>query len=281
MVGINKYEGTYMYNFKSTKLASYVYMCTHKLSGRFYIGYRESNVKLRRTSDVDFPIYRSSSKAVKNHFDEFDWIIVAEFESGADAYAFEHQLINENWYNPLLLNQHCCYNGHQFRRTSPPWNKNTVGLYKRTAETKKKIREKRELQVMGVSPLKGKTLKQIHGDKEGEVRKNIATAIKLALSTIEAKEKNKNKMLALWANNDFKKHRSESIKNGWDKGRDLRSGLNHSKSDKTIYTFVHDSGLIENLSRVEMVKKHKIGNISRLISGVIKSSMGWKVINKE
>lgn len=269
-----------MYNFKSTKPAPYVYMCTHKLSGRFYIGYRESNVKLNRTSDVDFPMYRSSSKAVKDHFDEFEWMIVAEFDTGTDAFAFEHQLIYKHWNDPLLLNEHCCHSGQQFRRTSPPWNKGTVGLYKRTDETKKKIKEKRALQVMGESPLKGKSLEQIHGNNATQVREKISESVKLTLNTPELKEKNKKNMLAKWKDPDFRTDRTASIKKSWTdpEVKAARSGENHCRADKTIYTFQHETGIIEKCTRVAMKEKHKIGNISKLISGTIKSSMGWKLM---
>jgi hypothetical protein len=166
-----------MYNYQSTQPKTYVYKCTHRDTGRFYIGYREANVKLNRTSDVDFPIYKSSSKSVSSQFVDFDWIIVAEFENGNDAYNFEQTLIHEHWGNVLLLNEHCCYNGQQFRRTSPPWNKGKVGLYTRTDATKEKIREKRKLQVMGVSPLNGKTFAEIHGNKSEEVAKRISIGL--------------------------------------------------------------------------------------------------------
>lgn len=263
--------------YKSTKSKPYVYLCTHKKSGEFYIGYREYNTKLNRTSDVDFPIYQSSSKFVKNNFKDFEWVILAEFDSGKDAYEFEHILIYENWENPLLLNKHCCHNGLHFRRTSPPWNKGMDSPYKRTDETKRKIKEKRANQVMGVSPLKGKTLVDIHGDNANAVREKISKSMKLSSNTPESKQKKKNKMLELWKDESFKQSRSQSIKNGWDKGRDTRSGLNHTKADQTVYTFIHKSGIIEKCTRVEMKQKHKIGSISKLILGVIKTSMGWTV----
>lgn len=109
------------------------------------------------------------------------------------------------------------------------------------------------------------------------VKEKHRAATRVASNTPEAIERSKNKMLAMWENVEFKEKRSEAIKNGWDKGRDSRVGLNHVKADKTIYEFIHDSGLIEKCTRVEMKEKHKIGNISKLISGTIKSSMGWKV----
>ena len=163
-----------MNTYNPTKAKPYVYICTNKISGHFYIGYREANVKLNRTSDIDFPIYRSSSKAVKDNFDNFEWTIVAEFETGKDAYAFEQKLIHEHWDEPLLLNEHCCHNDNQFRRSAPPWNKGRTGLYSRTDDTKQKIKQKRALQVMGDSPLKGKSYAEIHGEDAGGLKKKIS-----------------------------------------------------------------------------------------------------------
>lgn len=84
----------------------------HRLTKQFYIGYREKNTV---PSDQDLVKYRTSSKIVKPAFDQFDWIIVAEFFNGNDAYAFEQELINTYWGNPLLLNKHCHYNQTPFK----------------------------------------------------------------------------------------------------------------------------------------------------------------------
>ena len=85
----------------------YVYIGIHKITGEIYVGYREKNVQLKRTSDVDLFLYRTSSKTVRPAFDEYDWYIIAEFFTGSDAYDFEQALIYEYWGNPLLLNKNC------------------------------------------------------------------------------------------------------------------------------------------------------------------------------
>lgn len=91
--------------YQSTKPTPYVYMCVHKTTGEFYIGYREKNVYLNRTSDTDLPLYRTSSKYINPVFEEYHWHIVAEFVDGASAYDFEQVLIQEHWHNPLLINR--------------------------------------------------------------------------------------------------------------------------------------------------------------------------------
>ena len=90
--------------YTSEKVSPYVYICTHKITYEFYIGYREKNVSLHRPSDIDIPLYKTSSMYVNPIFEEFNWYIVAEFIDGSPAYDFEQILIQENWKNPLLLN---------------------------------------------------------------------------------------------------------------------------------------------------------------------------------
>ena len=89
-------------NIYSTKIYPYVYVCTHKITGYYYIGYRSANLV---PSDIDLPTYKTSSLVVKPDFENYNWQILAEFFDGNDAYDFEQQLINENWNDPLLLNE--------------------------------------------------------------------------------------------------------------------------------------------------------------------------------
>ena len=97
--------------YLSTKPMPYVYQCTNPLTGEFYIGYREANVKKRRVSGEDLPKYKTSSKIVKSNFDKFQWMILAEFLTGDYAWEFEQSLIRDNWNNPLLLNANYQFNG--------------------------------------------------------------------------------------------------------------------------------------------------------------------------
>lgn len=88
----------------------YVYICTHKITGEFYIGCRYAN---KVPAIEDFPNYKTSSKKVKPRFTEFDWMIVAEFFTREAAYDFEQLLIFESIHNPLVLNGNCF---HEKRR---------------------------------------------------------------------------------------------------------------------------------------------------------------------
>lgn len=165
--------------YQSSKARPYVYVCTHRITKQIYIGYREANVKLNRTSDADFVLYRTSCTSVKADFDNFDWEIVAEFSDGQAAYEFEQQLIYQYWNDPLLINRHCCYSGKHFRRAGPPWNKGKSLPY-RTEETKNKIREKRALQIMQLSPFKGKTYENLYGPRSASLKEKVSLSMKAA-----------------------------------------------------------------------------------------------------
>ena len=134
--------------YSSEKVLPYAYICTHKETNQFYIGYREKNVKLNIPSHLDLPEYKTSSTTVRPDWGNYTWTIVAEFFDPSDAYTFEQQLIYDNWDNPLLLNGHCNIGKNQFRctpegieksaaanRGKPAWNKGIP----RSAETKQKI----------------------------------------------------------------------------------------------------------------------------------------------
>lgn len=103
--------------YPSDKAKAYVYKCTHLITGEFYIGYREANVKCGTPSHLDFPKYKTSSEIVRSEFYNFDWIILAEFNLATDAYDVEQELIWDDWGNPLLLNKNCQLGKKRFRNT--------------------------------------------------------------------------------------------------------------------------------------------------------------------
>lgn len=86
----------------SERILPYVYMCTHELTGEFYIGFRANN---KVPSHLDLPMYKTSSKFVRPRFYEFSWMIIAEFFDSKDAYEFEQSTILAHIGNPLLLNR--------------------------------------------------------------------------------------------------------------------------------------------------------------------------------
>ena len=95
--------------YPSTEIFPYVYLGIHKITSQFYIGYVGSTRrKLPSHSDLGTRYFTSSKKVAELGFENFDWIILAEFfdpiTGGLDAYNFEQDLISENWKNPLKLN---------------------------------------------------------------------------------------------------------------------------------------------------------------------------------
>lgn len=93
----------------------YVYLGTHKITGQFYIGARYSNQRKNLSPEEDLgKIYFTTSKVVKPIFNEFNWVILAQFISKEDALEFEEYLIDKDWKNPLLLNKN--KGGKKFHR---------------------------------------------------------------------------------------------------------------------------------------------------------------------
>ena len=81
-----------IYNKSKTALP-YVYRCTERETGRFYIGYRFKNY-VPAKEDLGTH-YFTSNDYVKENFDKFDYEIVAEFPDRKSAFAYETQLIRE------------------------------------------------------------------------------------------------------------------------------------------------------------------------------------------
>lgn len=81
----------------------YVYLCTHRDTKRFYIGYRRANV-VPALEDLGTNYYTSSDE-VKRNFNEFDYEILSEYDSPLMAFEVEQVLIYENRHNQLLINK--------------------------------------------------------------------------------------------------------------------------------------------------------------------------------
>lgn len=85
----------------------YVYRLTHRETGRFYIGYRSRNVILGRhhSRDLGVRYFTSCREIKKENFAEYNAVVIEESETAAQAFEREQALIEENWGNPLLINQ--------------------------------------------------------------------------------------------------------------------------------------------------------------------------------
>jgi hypothetical protein len=139
--------------YTSDKAVPYVYICVHKETDQFYIGYREKNVRLNRPSHLDLPKYKTSSTTVRPDWENYNWTIVAEFFDPSDAYTFEQQLIYDNWKNPLLLNGHYNLGERKFRPIGPSPLKGKPSPLKGIPNGRKGVPNGRK----GIpSPIKGK-----------------------------------------------------------------------------------------------------------------------------
>lgn len=91
----------------------YVYKVVNRITGEFYIGYREAN---KLPAEKDILNYKTSSAKVKPNFSDFDPYIIAEFFTETardDAYWFEQNLIAEHISNPLCLNGYYIKKGYK------------------------------------------------------------------------------------------------------------------------------------------------------------------------
>jgi hypothetical protein len=79
--------------YSSQKGIPYVYKCTEKSTGRFYIGYRYKYYD--KPEDDLGKNYFTSNEYVKENFSKFDYEIIATFANKRDALNFEGQLIRE------------------------------------------------------------------------------------------------------------------------------------------------------------------------------------------
>lgn len=85
----------------------YVYKLINKITNKFYFGYRSKNVRLNLKAEEDIGVkYLTSSKYIKNNFENFRVEILAEFFSANDAYDYEQELISQHFNDINCLNRH-------------------------------------------------------------------------------------------------------------------------------------------------------------------------------
>lgn len=137
---------------------SYVYRLENQSTGEFYIGFRSAN-KVPPEQDLGYK-YFSSSKYVKNRFNEFNAVILAEFFDKDAAYAFEQELIFEAWGTLGLLNK-CHHHGKK------AWN--TAGMKRPpfSDEHKRKMSEAKMGKPM--APVSAETRKKLSDAAQGRL----------------------------------------------------------------------------------------------------------------
>jgi hypothetical protein len=125
----------------------YVYIVRNRNTKKFYIGMRSAN-KVVAEQDLG-TYYFTSSKHVKNNFQEFDKEIVAYFKDQISAFEFENNLIKEYWEDPLLLNKHYQKSMTKFSMTGA--KRTDLAEYNR--KTKRKPKEDRRYQCIECSKI--------------------------------------------------------------------------------------------------------------------------------
>jgi len=156
---------------QSDKPMPYVYMCIHKQTGHFYIGSRARKT-LKYPSNVDLPLYKTSSKVVKPNFDNYAWVILAEFFDPNDAWDFEQQTIHEHWGNPLLINQTCMWqNKRRFTTIDRTYTHSASTKEKIAASKRGKKRSSEAIKAMSESRL---------GKKRGPLSDEVKTKMRHA-----------------------------------------------------------------------------------------------------
>lgn len=91
------------------QILPYVYRCTHKETGHYYIGVRWANT-VRAEYDLGV-YYFTSSSLVKQNFQMFNAVVLAEFFDKESAFDCEQSMIMENIEDPFLLNKMVTMNG--------------------------------------------------------------------------------------------------------------------------------------------------------------------------
>ena len=188
----------------SNHIYPYVYQGTNPDSGEFYIGMRCAN---KLPSHKDLPRYRTSSNTVKPRFDEFKWIIVAEFFTKEAAYDFEQELIHERWGHPLMLNKVCSVGyRNKFILTEEARVKKNAKLkgHVVTPETRSKISEARKGVSFSAShkeSLRLAALKRFNPPKSDDHKRKISKSHLGTTHTEESKEKMRQSAKRRWATN--------------------------------------------------------------------------------
>jgi hypothetical protein len=107
--------------YNTTKKAlPYVYRCTEKETGKFYIGYRYKNTV---PAEEDFGThYFTSNDYVKVNFENFDYEIISEFPDRKSAFAYETRLIRETKGDNQI-------NASRINKSKKPYQKSEINLY--------------------------------------------------------------------------------------------------------------------------------------------------------
>ncbi len=105
---------------KNPSALPYVYKCTERSTGKFYIGYRFKN--LVPAKDDLGTHYFTSNDYVKENFNNFDYEIISEFPDRKSAFAYETQLIKETKSENQI-------NANKYNKFKKPYRKSEITEY--------------------------------------------------------------------------------------------------------------------------------------------------------
>lgn len=171
-------------------------MLVHKETNQFYFGYQYAN-KVPSSKSLG-KIYFTSSKIIsKLGFQNFNYIIIAEFFDPLSAYKFEQLLISENFHNPLILNKsyHTDDNsafGPVTENTRQNMKNAQLNRYsknpakKRSEESKQKSSKSRK-RFLQANPGASRLYTRRGIPQSDQAKENISKGVKLGLSTPTAK----------------------------------------------------------------------------------------------
>lgn len=198
----------------------YVYRIDHP-SGNFYIGYRYAN-KVPAIDDFGI-LYKTSTNRLKYTFEEYEQTIIAEFNTGHEAYDFEQKMIYDNIGNDLMENGVCHYNKTRFLFYGPHSKDtiekmSTVKLGKKfSAEHRKNISDSQK--------------KRPPITEETRLKMSISASNKPAV-TAEARKKMSESKLGIKLSDEHKNNISKSSK-GHTKKEKIKEGEGRKQTEET------------------------------------------------
>lgn len=176
--------------YTSEKILPYVYIGTHRETDQFYIGYRAIN-KIPSHLDLGTNYFTSSEVVKELGFENFNWIIIAEFFDRLDAYKFEQELIYIHFNDHLNLNAFHDKSGKfsmigrkQTKKQKEKMSKKFTGVPK-SEEHRKKIGEGNKGKIVSIETRE--KISENNGSKRPEVKAKISKANKGKKRTDEQK----------------------------------------------------------------------------------------------
>jgi group I intron endonuclease len=251
-----------------------IYIAKNKINNKVYIGqsihfyYRKAAHKYssKKGSNCYF------HKAIKKHgWNNFEWAILdsEKVEAINEVLAIKILINKLNEKEIYWIKKYNSSNGsYGYNLTEGGRNSS----YSHTKESKAKLSLAH----------KGKKLTSEHIKNISKATKGINNPFYGKKHTEESKKKmslNSMHWLGRKHSEESKKKMSKS-KKGTKHTEATKKKLSEFKKDKTIYLFIHKSGLKERLTRTEMKEKYNLKNINLLFlkNKPLKTHKGWSVV---